>query len=65
MSVTLRLPDGRSKQLIVRTDSETVELVGAPSELVLYAYGRKDQARVQLEGPDDAVARFRAVSLSS
>lgn len=63
VSVALRTPDGRSKQVISRSDAEGIEIVGEPAELVLYAFGRKDQARVQLEGPDDAVTAFRAVSL--
>ncbi len=64
VSVTLRTPDGRSKQVISRSNSEGIELVGDPGELTLYSCGRKDQALVQLEGPDDAVAAFRALSLT-
>jgi len=63
VSVVLRTPDGRSKQVITRSDAEGVELVGEPAELTLYASGRKDQAQVQLEGPDEAVAAFRALEL--
>lgn len=63
VSVTLRTPDGRTKQVLTRGDGEGVVLVGEPGELVLYGYGRKDQARVHLEGPDAAVATFRALSL--
>jgi uncharacterized protein (TIGR03085 family) len=65
VSVTLRTPDGRMKRVIARGDnSEGVELVGEPAELTLYAYGRKDQALAQLDGPDDAVAAFRDLSLN-
>ena len=63
VSVTLRTPDGRAKQVVTRTDAAGIELVGEPAELVLYSSGRKDQAHVQLEGPDAAVASFRALSL--
>jgi uncharacterized protein (TIGR03085 family) len=67
VSVTLRTPDGRNKQMINRSvagvATEGIELVGAPAELTLYTFGRKDQAQVQLEGPDDAVSAFRALSL--
>jgi uncharacterized protein (TIGR03085 family) len=64
VSVTLRTPDGKMKRVITRgDDAEGVELVGEPAELVLYAYGRKDQAQVQLDGPDDAVAAFRELFL--
>ena len=62
VSVTLRTPDGRSKQVITR-DGQGIDLVGAPAELTLYSSGRKDQARVQVEGPDEAVAAFRALEL--
>jgi uncharacterized protein (TIGR03085 family) len=64
VSVTLRTPDGRSKQVITRAGAEGIELVGEPAELTLYSSGRKDQAQVQLEGPDDAVTAFRALSLN-
>jgi hypothetical protein len=63
VSVLLRTPDGKSKQVITRSGAEGIELVGEPGELVLYSSGRKDQARVQLEGPDEAVAAFRALEL--
>jgi uncharacterized protein (TIGR03085 family) len=62
VSVTLSTPDGRTKQVVDRGD-EGIELIGPPAELTLYAFGRKDQSLVQLEGPDDAVAAFRALSL--
>jgi uncharacterized protein (TIGR03085 family) len=72
VSVTLRTPDGLSKQVIDRSaggagssggSAEGVHLVGLPAELTLYGYGRKDQALVQVEGPDDAVAAFRRITL--
>ena len=84
VSVTLRTPDGRTKQVINRSDGTEgrpsrpnghpgrsgaqveehgVHLVGLPAELTLYSYGRKDQARVQVEGPDAAVAEFRRITL--
>jgi hypothetical protein len=59
----LRTPDGRTKKVVSRGDAEGVELVGEPGELVLYGAGRRDQARVQLEGPDAAVAAFRDLVL--
>jgi uncharacterized protein (TIGR03085 family) len=64
VSVTLRTPAGRMKRVISRGDNaEAVELVGEPAELTLYAYGRKDQAQVHLDGPDAAVAAFRDLDL--
>jgi uncharacterized protein (TIGR03085 family) len=64
VSITLRTPDGQSKQVISRSGADEIDLVGEPAELVLYSSGRKDQARVQVEGPDAAVAAFRALSLA-
>jgi len=62
VSVTLRTPDGRSKQVLERGPGE-ITLTGEPGELILYSFGRKDQARVLIEGPDDAVTAFRRLSL--
>jgi uncharacterized protein (TIGR03085 family) len=62
VTVTLATPEGRRKT-VVSKGGEGVTLVGRPAELTLYAFGRKDQADVQLEGPDDAVEQFRAVTL--
>jgi uncharacterized protein (TIGR03085 family) len=64
VSVTLRTPDGRTKQVVTRSAGAGIELVGEPAELTLYAAGRKDHALVQLEGPDDAVAAFREVEFN-
>jgi uncharacterized protein (TIGR03085 family) len=62
VAVTLRTPDGRSRQVVTRSGADGIELVGEPAELTLYISGRKDQAQVQVEGPDAAVASFRALS---
>ncbi|MDO5698269.1 MAG: TIGR03085 family metal-binding protein [Dermatophilus congolensis] len=40
----------------------TVVLRGAPSELVLYGYGRTSVAQVEIEGEPDAVEAFEAAS---
>jgi uncharacterized protein (TIGR03085 family) len=63
VSVTLRTPDGRTQKIVSRS-GDGIELVGEPAELTLYGCGRKDQAQVQIEGPDDAVTAFRAVALN-
>jgi uncharacterized protein (TIGR03085 family) len=69
VTVTLRTPAGRSKTVVTREGGDSSEsgqgvtLVGEPAELILYAFGRKDHAQVQLEGPDDAVAAFRELAL--
>jgi uncharacterized protein (TIGR03085 family) len=56
VGVVLALPDGRTCTANARTPAVT--LTGAPAELLLYAYGRTEQARVQLSGDDDTLAEF-------
>lgn len=41
----------------------TVVVRGLPAELTMFVYGRKAQARVELLGPDDAVAALRGTDL--
>lgn len=50
---------------IVRAASgtQTVTVVGLPSELMLYATGRRDAAHVQLIGEDDALDRLKQTDL--
>jgi uncharacterized protein (TIGR03085 family) len=62
VSVTIATPEGARASVIERT-GPGVTMVGEPGELVLYAYGRKDHATIQLEGPDDAVDAFRRLSV--
>lgn len=58
VGVVLVVPDGpRSK---VHRGTPAVVLTGKASELVLYVAGRRDHADVEVSGPDDAVAAFRA-----
>jgi uncharacterized protein (TIGR03085 family) len=40
-------------------DATAVTLTGSPAELVLYLHGRRDQAEVSIEGPDESVTRWR------
>jgi len=54
-------PDGARQQL--RAGEPTVTVVGHPTEIVLFLYGRKDAAAVDFEGPDDAIGRLRATNL--
>jgi uncharacterized protein (TIGR03085 family) len=42
---------------------DPVVVRGLPAELMLFVYGRKPQARVELLGPDDAVAALRGADL--
>lgn len=48
---------------VLRRGTPSVAVKGPPSEVALYLFGRADQARVELLGPPDAVARLRDTSL--
>jgi uncharacterized protein (TIGR03085 family) len=49
-------------EVVLKNGDESVAVVGVPSEVVLYVFGRKPQARVELEGPASAVAAVRDAS---
>ncbi len=56
VGVVLVVPDGpRSK---VRRGAPSVVVTGKASELVVYVTGRREHARVEVSGPDDAVRAF-------
>jgi uncharacterized protein (TIGR03085 family) len=57
----LRTPDGRSRT--AGSGDATVTITGPPGELSLFLAGRRDAAHVELDGPDDAVARVRGADL--
>lgn len=59
--VVLRRPDGA--ELVVKAGHPAVVVSGPVSELVMFAYGRTDHALVQVEGPDDLLARFQETPL--
>lgn len=61
--VGVLLSDLGGREVTVRDREPVVVVRGAPAELVLFAFGRKEHAVVDLEGPDDAVARLRAAEL--
>lgn len=46
-----------------RAGEPTATLSGAPQELTLYLFGRKAAARVELDGPKEAVAAVQAASM--
>ncbi|MCU0260323.1 MAG: TIGR03085 family metal-binding protein [Ilumatobacteraceae bacterium] len=48
--------------ITVKEAEPSVTLRGPVGELVLFLYGRQEQAEVRLDGPDDAVAMVRAAS---
>ena len=55
--LVLQRPDGSTHR--ARSGPPDVTLVGEPAELVLFAMGRKDHARVELLGDAQAVERVR------
>jgi len=64
VGVTLvRVENGSSPRQTVVAKAATPQMVtvsGPAGELLLFAFGRKDAARVQLTGDDAAIARLRA-----
>jgi uncharacterized protein (TIGR03085 family) len=48
----------RSARLMGR-GAPVVTVTGEPSELLLFSYGRRSAAKVELDGDDDAIARLR------
>jgi uncharacterized protein (TIGR03085 family) len=67
VALVLRRPDGTSRPVPRRRRSDatqTVTISGPPGELLLYAFGRKDHARVELDGDRQAVAQLTSAQLS-
>lgn len=54
--LVLRRPDGRTA--VARRGTPVVTVTGEPSELVLFAYGRQDAARIRADGDAEAIARL-------
>ena len=52
-----------SERAVLGHRTPAVVVRGLPSELVLFVYGRRDQARVDLEGDDAAVAALTGADL--
>ncbi len=62
--VGVTIADSATGSTAVLDDGEpSVTVRGLPSEVALYLFGRRDQARVELLGDDDAVARLKAHTL--
>jgi uncharacterized protein (TIGR03085 family) len=62
VGVSLQRSDGEGR-FVARGGEPSVTLVGLPSELVLYGYGRKAQAQVEVLGDPATVERFATTSL--
>lgn len=55
---------GETGERVVLKDAAPMVVVrGTPADLLLFVFGRKEHARVELDGPEDAVARLRGASL--
>lgn len=69
-ALALRAPTGvaiensvTGTRLVLKGAPEQVVVHGLPSEVTMFLFGRQDHARVELLGPDDAVAALREASL--
>ncbi|MFH8980348.1 TIGR03085 family metal-binding protein [Streptomyces varsoviensis] len=56
VGLVLRRPDGRTA--VANRSTPVVTVTGEPGELTLFAFGRQEAARVEVEGDKDAVARL-------
>ena len=54
---------GGRRATVHRDARPTVRLIGPPMELLLYAYGRRGAALVEVEGDGEAIGRLRALEL--
>ncbi|MBT2504583.1 TIGR03085 family protein [Streptomyces sp. ISL-98] len=61
VGVVLRRPDGQTA--VAHRGTPVVTVTGEPGELVLFAFGRQDAAKVELEGDEAAIARLAEVKL--
>lgn len=62
VGVVLERTDKQARAVLKEAPA-TVVVRGLPSELVLFVYGRTAQARVELDGPEDAVAALTSTDL--
>lgn len=53
VGLVLRRPDGQT--VVARKGSPVVTVTGEPSELAVFAFGRQEAAKVEVEGPAEAV----------
>jgi uncharacterized protein (TIGR03085 family) len=61
VGMVLRRPNGQT--VVAHKGTPVVTVTGDASELLLFASGRQDAARVELEGEENAVAKLRAAKL--
>jgi uncharacterized protein (TIGR03085 family) len=56
VGLVLRRPDGRTA--VAHKGTPVVTVTGEPAELLLFAFGRQDAARVETEGEKDAIGKL-------
>jgi uncharacterized protein (TIGR03085 family) len=56
VGLVLRRTDGQTA--VAHRGTPVVTVTGEPGELTMFAFGRQDVARVELEGDKDAIARL-------
>lgn len=61
VGLVLRRPDGQTA--VAHRGTPVVTVTGEPGELLLFASGRQEAARVETEGEQEAVSRVRAGEL--
>ncbi|MFD0164289.1 TIGR03085 family metal-binding protein [Streptomyces decoyicus] len=61
VGLVLRRPDGRTA--VAHRGTPVVTVVGEPGELTMFAFGRQEAARVELDGDKDAIERLMAAKL--
>ncbi|MFJ8857403.1 TIGR03085 family metal-binding protein [Streptomyces sp. NPDC102451] len=61
VGLVLRRPDGQTA--VAHKGTPVVTVTGEPGELLLFAAGRQDAARVELDGDKDALARLHTAEL--
>jgi uncharacterized protein (TIGR03085 family) len=61
VGLVLRRPDGRTA--VAHRGTPVVTVTGDPGELLLFAFGRQEPARVDLDGDKEAVARLHEAKL--
>ncbi len=62
VSVTLDFLDGAIRAVRTVADAPVVTVKGTPDEIVLFTFGRDEQAKVALEGDPAAVAALRSAA---
>ncbi|MFE2989482.1 TIGR03085 family metal-binding protein [Streptomyces sp. NPDC059262] len=56
VGLVLRRPDGRT--VVAHKGTPVVTVTGEPAELLMFAFGRQDAARVETEGEKDAIGKL-------